>query len=707
MQSIEQFTARLLSDPPHGSRVRSHLTLPSAALTLGPACSVSLPPRLCSILHAQGTQRLAEYQWQALRSLQQGQHVCLSVPTGGGRGVTRLLALYQSLGAGGNGHALCIYPQKHRELAQLKTLTAWNDHLQPEHRLTAAIYDGDTPKTQRRAIKQSPPHLVLTTPEMLHAGILAYHGGWRAFFQNLRVVVLVDLHLCTGALSTHLAHLWRRLHRLCRHYGAHPQYLITSAPLANIGEMAHTLTGQPCTVVSGEIRRLQSQTRVMLEALSDTTSITHELVTRLSEVNMQSLVFESGSADMHDVSYSTLPRGVIFPGLPSSLTRLHEYLALLASSFAPSVSLLILRGHTPLECYLLHYPAVYQAPWPQALPLNPSNPQVAGQHLLCAASELALEAGEQYAGLHGLRDLMHQLASDQVITRRAASHQWIATQRQPHRRVRLRSYEPAFAVIHQYDGRLITTLDPEQAFREAFEGAVYYHTGQPFHVERHLADRRRIMVRPTDAAYRTRSLVRARVTDMSLAASRVTETYRISYGTLNYTETLYAFERLDAHTQARRSLQAIANCQRQFRTQGVWIDFPVATDKAWQTAVHTLVHAVLAGLPLLLICEGTRLVGGIFDQDEPGVAGRAAVFVDTQTGGNGVSASLFRAYKHVLRAGLQILLHCNCAQGCSRCGAGQRCDTCGDTVELDRQAGMRLLQKMLGEVVPPLETVRF
>ena len=89
-----------------------------------------------------------------------------------------------------------------------------------------------------RAIKQAVPRLVLTTPEMLHAGILAYHGGWRAFFQDLCYVVLADVHLCVGALGAHMAHLLRRLQRLANHYGAQPQYLLTSAPLANMEEVA-------------------------------------------------------------------------------------------------------------------------------------------------------------------------------------------------------------------------------------------------------------------------------------------------------------------------------------------------------------------------------------------------------------------------------------------------------------------------------------
>ena len=111
-------------------------------------------------------------------------------------------------------------------------------NLPAEHRLDTAVYDGDTPRTQRLAIRQSLPRLVFTTPEMLHAGILPYHGGWRAFLQGLRYIVLPDIHRYNSALLSHMAHVLRRLQRVTQHYGARPQYMLTSAPLANMAEIA-------------------------------------------------------------------------------------------------------------------------------------------------------------------------------------------------------------------------------------------------------------------------------------------------------------------------------------------------------------------------------------------------------------------------------------------------------------------------------------
>ena len=236
MMSLEQFITfitRLTTAPPTGYTVHSHLTLP-AHTSATVALPASYPAWLLTQLHTQGITQLATYQADALQHWQQGQHLCVSAPSGGGRGLVRLLALYTALSTGPEGHALLLFPHQSREHAQLVKLTAWNDTLPPAHRLSAAIYDGNTPPTQRRTLRQSPPRVLLTTPEMLHAGILAYHSSWRAFFQNLRAVVLVDAHLCAGALGAHMTHLLARVQRLSRHYGSQPQYLMTTDPVANL-----------------------------------------------------------------------------------------------------------------------------------------------------------------------------------------------------------------------------------------------------------------------------------------------------------------------------------------------------------------------------------------------------------------------------------------------------------------------------------------
>lgn len=733
MLALEPFVTQLIRTPPSGSQLHSHLTLPP---TLPPERDVPahFPAWLHTLLKAQGITHLSQPQWQALQLLHQDHHVCLTLPTGSGRGVVRLLTLYQSIGVDRHGHVLAIFPQKQRELAQLGMAKTWNDHLAPEHRLAVAIYDGDTPGTERRVIKQAIPHLVLTTPEMLHAGILAYHSGWRALFQGLRYIVLADLHLCPGALLAHLGHLLRRLYRLAHHYGSHPQFLLTSTPLSNPHDVAQTLTGRACEVVSSDTERRQPQHRVLLETHTDLATIGSELLTQHRDAALPVLVLappglrlpadslEQGSGSgpptsiilPHDTPTGVVRlhpvRSVISLGLPSALTYLHAYLDLLANGPQPSLGIFVLSGQTPLERYLLRRPAGFASSWLQSLVFAANNPQVIRQHLLCAAAELALVAGERYPGVPHLDQHLSQLAAAQELTHRATSRQWVAVQRQPHRRVQLRWYERPWTLINQQDAQYITRLSPMQAFHTCFEGAQYPHTdGSLFHVEGIDDTRRRIAVRPSHAAYYTRGRFRTAVSAKRLTAAVIKPPYRLTYGWLDHTESLWAYERLKAPTLTRQSLEILPERKHQSRSPALWLDFPDRS-AAWiahlQPALHTLVHAVMASLPLLLCYNPEDIRGGLYASAPTDKTDLKAIFVDTQAGGNGCSVAMYQRYEDALRLALDILLQCDCTHGCHRCIAALTCDTCEDSGELDRQAGIGLLQQMLGETVPVVAAVQ-
>ncbi len=761
MLSLESFVSQLTHAPPAESVVQSSVTLPPLQ-----DASRNFPPHfpvwLRTLLGSQDIERLTEWQWETLQLLQQGHHVCLATPAGSGRGIARLLAMYQSLGIDRRGHGLFIFPHKQRELAQLSTILIWNDQLAPEHRLGAEIYDGDTPSSQRRTIRLSVPQLLLTTPEMLHAGILAYHGGWRTLLQGLRYVVVVDVHMCVGALVTHLAHVLRRLHRLARHYGAQPQYLLTSSPLANPEPIAQALTGRSCMLVTGKTWRRQSQSHVLIETNRDLTTIGRALLERHRAAGLAVVVFEPQRTRLEHAqgamphkysqsSFSELPivtpeepltpesyhsaerrllqdggtamvlpdhvpltavrpsavRSVIFLGLPPSLLYLHDYLSLLANGCTPSMSILVLQGRTPLECYLLRHPDMYQKQWVQGLPLAFTNAHIVRQHLRCAAAELALKAGESYAGLPNLDDFIKERVSDQALTPRTASQQWITSQQRPHRGVNLRWYERPAALINRRDGRVLTRLSRARALRLCFEGGQYIHGhGGMFHVEQTDDDHHRIVVIPELSRLSTRGLFRTTVDEKRLASAIIKDPYRLTFGTLDYTESLQAVEHLELHSQARQRVEMVSGKERHIHTQGVWLDFHdnmLSARPQDPSALHVLVHAILSALPLVCHCEPEDIRGGVYSKEEAGRTRLGVRFVDAHRGGSGLSACLYELHEEVLNAALSLLLQCNCAHGCSQCVAEKRCDTCKGEERLDRQAGITLLQRILGRMSPSLE----
>ena len=289
MQAVAQLLSQLRAAPPADTFLRSVLTLPATPLPDQPLPAY-FPAWLTALLQAQGIPHLTSAQAQALQHLAQGHHVCLMAPHG--RMLFRMLAMYQDPELEQqHGHALCIFPYKDRQHAQVQTFSTWNAHLPAARRLDIAVYDGDTPRTQRLSMRQALPRLVCTTPEMLHAGILAYHSGWRAFLQGLRYIVLADIHRYNSALLSHTAHLLRRLQRLTQHYGARPRYVLTAAPLANMAEIASGLTAHTCHIVPGTAWQPHSHSQILLESSREPVALCRDLLAQYQAAGLQPLVF--------------------------------------------------------------------------------------------------------------------------------------------------------------------------------------------------------------------------------------------------------------------------------------------------------------------------------------------------------------------------------------------------------------------------------
>src|SRR5207302_7011478 len=144
------------------------------------------------------------------------------------------------------GTALLVFPTKALAQDQLRALGAMD-----VPGLVAVTYDGDTPPRQRTWARRH-ANVVLTNPDMLHVGILPNHGRWSAFLGRLRYVVVDELHTLRGIFGSHVAHLLRRLRRVCRHYGSEPAFCFATAPIGNPAGLAAELCGLPVDAVDDD-----------------------------------------------------------------------------------------------------------------------------------------------------------------------------------------------------------------------------------------------------------------------------------------------------------------------------------------------------------------------------------------------------------------------------------------------------------------------
>jgi DEAD/DEAH box helicase domain-containing protein len=202
-----------------------------------------LHPQVVARLEASGAGHLWRHQAQAVDLLRAGRSVVVATGTASGKTLCYQLPIVDAIVRGEPATALLVYPTKALAKDQLRRFREW---LVPD--LVAATYDGDTaPDDRARLRKQA--NVVLTNPEMLHVGMLPFHERWATFLMRLRYVVIDELHALRGIFGGHVAHVLRRLRRLCEHYGSNPTFCFSSATIGNPGPLASALAGMPIEAV--------------------------------------------------------------------------------------------------------------------------------------------------------------------------------------------------------------------------------------------------------------------------------------------------------------------------------------------------------------------------------------------------------------------------------------------------------------------------
>jgi DEAD/DEAH box helicase domain-containing protein len=199
-----------------------------------------LHPKLLEVLRARGYQGLYTHQREAYDAAMAGRHTVVVTPTASGKTLCYNLPVLDRILKEPDTRALYLFPTKALAQDQLAELYAVIQALGAD--IGTFTYDGDTPQDARKAIRAR-AHVVVTNPDMLHKGILPHHTKWVKLFENLRYVVIDELHSHRGVYGSHVANVIRRLHRLCRFYGSEPQFLCSSATIGNPKELAEALTG--------------------------------------------------------------------------------------------------------------------------------------------------------------------------------------------------------------------------------------------------------------------------------------------------------------------------------------------------------------------------------------------------------------------------------------------------------------------------------
>jgi DEAD/DEAH box helicase domain-containing protein len=522
-------------------------------------------PELAEAYRGKGVLQLFSHQAAAAERIRRGQNIVVVTPTASGKTLCYNLPIINSILENPDTRALYIFPTKALAQDQLEELQNLGKRL--GNAMGIFTYDGDTPSDARRSIRQR-GHIVLTNPDMLHAGILPHHTKWTRLFENLRYVVIDELHMYRGVFGSHLANVLRRLKRIAAFYGQKPQFICSSATIANPGELAGRLLESEVEVLDKNgapaaekyfifynppmvdrflgIRRsyINETSRLAQEFLKrDLQTIvfansrlhTEVLLTYLKQKNprapgspetvrgyrggylpLERREIERGlrSGEIRAVvGTNALELGIdigsldvaIMAGYPGTITSTWQRAGRAGRRKGTSCAVLVASSR-PLDQFIVKHPDYFFGGTPEHAYIQPDNLEILVNHLKCAAFELPLDPAECF-GKVDLQALCERLAESGYLHR--SGHFWYWTQEAyPADTISLRSVSSDnFVIIDETDGpEVIGEVDFSGALGTVHPKAIYIHGGQQYHVERLDFDERKAYVRKVDVDYFTQAI---------------------------------------------------------------------------------------------------------------------------------------------------------------------------------------------------------
>ncbi|RDZ26654.1 DEAD/DEAH box helicase [Lysobacter silvisoli] len=548
----------------YADRITGHYTLPGREGRYAPIPD-DVPAALRAALHARGIERLYSHQAQAWEAARAGEHVAVVTPTASGKSLCYTLPVVSAAMAGG-AKALYLFPTK--ALAQDQVAELLDLNRAGELGVKAYTFDGDTPGDARQAIRLH-GDIVVSNPDMLHQAILPHHTKWAQFFENLRYVVIDEIHTYRGVFGSHVANVLRRLKRVCAFYGANPQFILCSATIGNPQAHAQALIEAPVRAIvesgapsgdkhvllwnppvvnadlglrasarsqSNRIARIAikaglkilvfAQTRLMVEVLTkylkDVFDHDPRKPARIRAYRGGYLPTERREAEraMRDgridgiVATSALELGVdigsldvvVLNGYPGSVAATWQRFGRAGRRQQPSLGVLVASSQ-PLDQYVVRHPEFFADSPPEHARIAADQPLILFDHIRCASFELPFRAGEGYGPIDP-QVYLQALSETGVLHQEGERWEWIADS-YPANAVSLRSVADGnFVVVDRSDGRqaIIAEVDYSAAALTLYEGAIHMIQSTPYQVEKLDWDGRKAYVTRTHVDYYTDSI---------------------------------------------------------------------------------------------------------------------------------------------------------------------------------------------------------
>ncbi|MGH2763484.1 MAG: DEAD/DEAH box helicase [Thermoleophilaceae bacterium] len=721
-----------------------------------PGVTVPLPddlhPAVRESLAASGIEALWSHQADALESARLGDTI-VTTGTASGKSLAFNLPVLDTLASDPSARALYLYPTKALAQDQARKLSQLGGRF-----LRHAIYDGDTPREERRAIRQR-SNIILSNPDMLHVGVLPNHASWGDVLANLAWVVVDEAHVYRGVFGSHVANVLRRLRRLARAYGAEPRFVLTSATIANPRQLAEGLTGLEVLLVDrdgaphaerqvvmwnpplvdeqlGKRASALSEAAMLLAGLVEREVRTIcflksrrgvELIQRFARLRLE----DAGRPDLAEriapyrAGYTPAQRREIERRLGEG-----DLLAVVATvalelgidvgdldaavcvTFPGTVASLrqmwgragrrdsglamYVAGEDALDQFFCRHPDEFlERPVERAI-LDHESEEIHLAHLAAAAYELPLTPEDEDVFGPRWEEHARRLVKQGRLRERGGRY-LPRGPGYPAGEIALRSASPdSVAIVESTGGELIGTVESARAHSAVHPGAVYLHMGASYEVEELDLRGRRALVRPFQGDWYTQPKRESETWIEQVRESRECCGVELSFGIVSVTEQVVAYQKRRVSDHSVLDLLALDMPEHEFVTQALWYVLPDAGVPldAWQGSLHAAEHGQIAVLPLIAMCDRWD-IGGLSTAFHQ-QTGRATIFIyDGHPGGVGITRVGYERFEALVDDALRLISECSCRDGCPSCVQSPKCGNLNEP--LSKRGSIELLGRMAGD----------
>lgn len=734
----------------------SHIELLPKKEANHPDFPLDYPDNIRHYLNSKGI-RLYSHQYKVLRAVRSSKNVIITTPTASGKTLAFNIPVFERLFEQKEARALYLYPTKALTNDQLKVVKEIEDGT--EIKVNPAVYDGDTPRAKRMAIRNN-SRIILSNPYEIHE-ILPWHAKWGNFFSNLNFIVLDEAHSYRGVFGSNVALLLRRLLRICSLYGSSPQIIISSATLANPEEFANRLTGLNFTLIDEDSSERGRKYLILynpyfngLGSLS-TYEETKNLFLSLIENGLQTLCFttsrkmaevitmltkrdlEKHTPELFDkvssyragylpeerrkienklknseligvVSTNALEVGidigsldaVIISGYPGTVISTWQQAGRAGRGMGDSLAILV-AFQNPLDQYIMRHPDEFFKKSHEHAIIDVNNPYILSGHLVCAASEFPIKESidEKYFGKE-LSNHLKLLSDKKLVFKNDYGWNYSGISRATER-VRLDSINnEVYKVV--VDGKILETMNKTQVFREAHPGAVLIHLGETYVVSELSLEERTVIARKEDVDYYTSVIENVDVKIIKkLKEKEFNRDLKVYLGNVS-TKELYMgfytkmFDKIIGSYEL--NLPPI-----NFDTISLWFEFSnKLKDKVrkelGEDAFMGGLHGIehaMIGIMPFYVMCDRWDLGGVSTNISP-ETGKATIFIyDAFEGGIGLSEKTYEIFDKVIEATYKLIKDCPCKEE-NGCPACIHSPKCGNENDtLNKYAALRILEEIL------------